>query len=156
MSLPLDEVIATLKDHLQDNNLLNAIAKDLFQAERDAKAARADHAGPKAKTRLVALVRQDKGSTTLGGAYIVSVPDDDTTDTYSGEGLLNRLRKAAQEHNDAPRKKRAKSKIKIDTWDALLRNVKAKTFKASGSQIGVKAKGNAHELVILISESIAP
>lgn len=153
MSLPIDSILAILRDgnHLT-GNALQAVAKDLIAAEKEEKANK--EPAVKTKTRLVGLVRQDVGSATLGGVYILSVPDDDSTDTYSGVGLLNRLRAAAVEHNDAPRGR--KGRTKVTTWDQLLRNVKAKTFKASGSQIGVKAKGNAHELVVLPTETIAP
>ncbi len=151
--MTVNDTLDILRGHLTDSTLLNAIAKDLIKAEKEVKAAKV--AQPKGKTRLVALVRQDPGSPTLGGAYIVSVPDDDTTNTYAAEGLLNRLRKAAAEHNDAPRPRRGKPKTKVETWDQLFRYVTPKTLKASGSQIGVKAKGNAHELVVLAKETIA-
>lgn len=156
MSLPIDDIITILRDggHLTDPKALQAAAKDLLAAEREVKESKTTE--PRGKTRLIALVRQDKGSSTLGGAYIISAPDTDTpeSETYHGEALLNRLRKAAQEHNEAPRG-RGKARSKVTTWSDLFRLVKAKTFKQSGSQLSVKAKGNAHELIVLESETIA-
>jgi hypothetical protein len=155
MSLPIDDTLAVLRDHIKDQTVLKQIAQDLIAAEKEAKESKVTT--PKGKTRLVALVRHDGGSLVGAGAYIVSVPDDDTTDTYSKDGLLNRLRKAAQEYNDSPRKRRAKGKpVKIETWTDLFRNVKAKTLKASGSNISIKAKGDPVELVVLEKETIAP
>ncbi len=158
MSLPIDEIVQILRDngHITDTKALQAAAKDLIAAEKEAKADK--QTTPKGKTRLVALVRQDPGSTTLGGAYLVAVPDlaEPEGDTYVGASLLARLRKAATEHNDAPKARRAKAKVKVTTWSDLFRFVKAKTLKASGSAISVRAKGDPVELVVLSSESIAP
>lgn len=154
MPLPLGEIIATLNEHLTDRTLVLAISKDLIAAEKAAKEEKT--AEPRGKTRLVCFVRKDLGSNVLGSAaYVITVPDTDRpeSETYHGAALLGRLRKAAQAHNEAPRGRR-KARAKVTTWMDLFRGVKAKTFKASGSAISVKAKGEPVELVILESEEV--
>ncbi len=157
MSLAIDTIVQVLRDHghLTDTKALQAAAKDLIAAEREAKEEKSTE--KRGKTRLVGLVRRDPGSPELGGVYLLTVPDLEETEgnTYVGDGLLNRLRKAAAEHNDAPRGRR-KAKVKVETWAQFFQHVKAKTLKTSGSAISLKAKGNAHELIVLESEGIAP
>ena len=85
------------------------------------------------------------------------MPDGDAdANLYSGEALLTRLRTAAKAHDEQPRKRRAKGKpTKIVTWADCFRHVKAKTFKASGSAITVRAKGDPVEVVVLDKETLA-
>jgi hypothetical protein len=155
MSLPVSDTLDILRAHLTDASLLQAIGKDLIKAEKEAKEAKVTE--PRGKTRMIALLRSADPAVKLAaqaGVFLISVPDDDSTATYSGAALLSRLAKAAAEYNNAPKKRRAKTKVKADTWATLFRNVPTKTFKAVGSQISVKAKGNAHELIVLETEAI--
>lgn len=160
MSLPIDDVLDILRQHLpkDDPNLLQAVAKDLLQAEREAKAANASDA-PKAKTRLAIVMRGDEAlqrAVTQGG-YIVAVPDGDedpTTSTYMGDGLRDRLIKAAKQHNEAPKGRRGKSKRKIETLHDAMTILTSKTLKASGSQITIKQKGVPAEIVVFTKEQI--
>lgn len=166
MSLPIDEIVTVLRDHLpSDAKLLNAIASDLLKAEREIKADK--QATPRGKTRLVALIRTDGDPAVAraleAGAYVVQVPDG-TEDggelpeasSYHGEALLQRLRKAAIAHNEAPRKRRGKPRIKVETWHQAFSHIKAKTLKESGSNITIKAKGMPVEVVGLLSETVQP
>ncbi len=158
MSLAIDSILAVLRDggHLTDTKALQAAAKDLIAAEREAKEEKSTE--KRGKTRLVGLVRMDAGERVdLGGVYLLSVPDleEPEGDTYAGESLLSRLRKAAIAHNEQPRKRRGKPVTKVETWDQFFRGVKARTLKESGSAITVRAKGNAHELIVLDRETIA-
>lgn len=157
MSLPLDETLAVLRDHITDNAVLQAIAKDLAKTEREIKESRPHTKA--AKTRLVALLRSDDPAVKRAaeaGVFIVSVPDSEETATYSGESLLSRLRKAVAAHNDAPKGKRRKAKVVIQTWFQAFTHLRAKTIKESGSTITVKQKGTPAELVVLEKEEVAP
>lgn len=155
MTIP--DIIAVLRDEalVTETPRLQAIARALEKAERETKEQR--KAEPRGKTRLVILVRGDAALQRAldGGGWVVSVPDDDTTNTYSAEGLVNRLRKAVIAHNEAP-KGRRKAKTKVETWAQCFTQLRAKTLKDSGSQIGIKQKGNPAELVVLTSETVQP
>lgn len=156
MSLPLDEVIAVLAKHLPSAQV-QSIAKDLIAAEKAAKEEKVTE--PRGKTRLVAMLRSADPAVKLAaqaGVFVLAVPDDDSTATYSGASLISRFQKAAIAHNEQPRKRRSKGKTKIETWQELFTHVKAKTFKASGSAISLKQKGFPCELVVLETEGIAP
>src|SRR4051812_17269044 len=109
MALSTDDTIEVLRSHLAADHasLLNTIVKDLLAAEREVKAATAkDPAAPKVKTRYQVLIRGDASLKPLvaGGAWVVTTPDDTTSDTYRGEGLLARLTKAAKTQNEAPKR----------------------------------------------------
>ncbi len=157
MSLPIDEIVQILRDggHITDSKALQAAAKDLIAAEKELKETK--ETAPKTKTRLVVLARGDAAmqAALSGGAWVVSVPDDDSTSTYSSASLLSRLRTAAAQHNDAPKARRGKGRVKVVTWSDLFRNLKAKTLKTSGSNVGIKAKGTPSEVVVLTSENVA-
>ncbi len=157
--LPIDETLAVLRDHITDNAVLQAIAKDLLKTEREAKEER-KHA-PRGKTRLLALLRSADpvvARAVEAGVFIISVPDDDSTATYSGASLLSRLRSAVTLHNEtsAKRGRRAKPRSKIETWQQAFTQLRAKTIKESGSTIGIKQKGNPAECVLLLTEGVAP
>ncbi len=150
-------VIVSLRDNGAPAELIAATVADLRKA---AKQEKDTPATPKAKTRFVALVRGDLALQKAldGGAWIVSVPDGDedpTTTTYHGGGLVNRLRKAALAHNEAP-KGRRKAKTKVTTWRELFAYVKASTIKASESAITFRQKGTPCEVVVLTEETISP
>lgn len=150
------DVIQVIRDEglITEPAKLQAIAKALDAAAREAKEERKH--SPRGKTRLAILVRGDDALQRAlgGGAWVVSVPDDESTATYSGASLISRLRSAAVVHNEAPAKRRSKSRAKITTWQELFTTIKAKTLKDSGSQIGVKQKGNPAEVVVLTSETV--
>lgn len=155
MSLPIDDVLSILRDHIVDQTSLKAIAQDLIEAEKEVKESKST--APKGKTRLVAFVRGDEAlkSAVAGGAFVASVPDDDTTATYSGDALVERIRKAAVAHNDKPRKKgRGRTRSKIETWTDAFRCLKSKALKESGSKISIKQKGENVEVVVLTTEKV--
>lgn len=154
MSLPVTDTLDILRAHLKDASLLNAIAKDLIAAEKEIKDAK-EPAAAKGATRLAVLIRGDAAlqQAVAGGAWVVSVPDDDTTATYASDGLINRLRAAVTAHNEAP-KGRRKAKARIQTWFQALTGLKAKVIKESGSVIGIKQKGTPCEVVVLTSETV--
>lgn len=156
MSLPVDEVLSVLREHVTDSSTLQAITKDLIKTEKEIKEAKAADKTPKAKTRMVALIRGNAELKQLvaAGAFVLSVPDDDTTNTYSGDGLLARLNKAAVSHNEAPRKRRSKNNRKIKTLFDAMTLLKAKTIKASGSTFSIKQKGQPIEVVVVEKEDI--
>ncbi len=155
--LPIDSTIAILKDHLKDTSILNAVVKDLLKAEKEEKEAKVS-SGPAAKSRLTILLRSDDPkmqSALNAGAWVAGVPDDDTTNTYMGAGLVDRLRKAVAEHNDTT-PKRGRKKKRIETWNQAMTLLKSKTIKGSGSQLTIKQKGILAEIVVLTSEAVNP
>ncbi len=159
MSLPIDEIVQILRDggYVTDAQTLQKVAKDLTAAEREEKEAKAS-AGPAAKTRLTILLRSDDPkmqSTLNAGAWVAGVPDDDTTNTYMGAGLVDRLRKAVAEHNDTT-PKRGRKKKRIETWNQAMTLLKSKTIKGSGSQLTIKQKGILAEIVVLPTENVNP
>ena len=126
-------------------------------AEKEVKAEKAAEASVKTKTRLAILIRGDAAlqQAVAAGAYVLSVPDDDTvSNTYMAEGLLNRVIAAAKEHNEAPRPRRGKSKRSIKTLNDAMTLLKAKTIKASGSQFSIKQKGMPVEVVVVTKEEL--
>ncbi len=158
MSLLIEDILAILRDgnYLTDSTTLQAVAKDLIQAEKEVAATK-ETAGPAAKTRLTVLIRGDAAlrAAVAGGAWIVSVPDDtESTQSYTANYLIDRLRKAVAEHNDAPKARRGRAKRVIKTWFEAFTTLKAKTIKASGSAIGLKGKGSLAEVVVLEDETV--
>lgn len=158
-TLPLSDIAAIIRDHVSDPEALTAIQKDLLAAAKEIAAAKeAEKANtPRGKTRLVAFVRgtPEMQKALDGGCWIASVPDDDTTATYAGQALLERLRKAVIAHNEAP-KGRRKAKPRIETWFQAFTSLKAKTLKESGSTVTVKQKGVLVEVIVLTSETVVP
>ncbi len=160
----LDDTIATLVESLRANGATTElITKTVADIRRAAKEEKDSKPSTKAaKTRLAILLRSDdpKAQAALaGGGWIVSVPDgesDPSTLTYSSDGLIKRLQAAVVAHNEAPRKGRAKSKPRIETWFQAFTQLRSKTIKESGSAIGVKMKGQPAEIVVLTSENVAP
>lgn len=171
--IPLDEVLATLRDHIQDKTLLRSIEIDLAKVQQELEAAK-EPPSKAGKTRLVAFIRSTPETAKAletavgGGAFIISVPSGESEEdnssegavmanTYMGSALIQRLQKAAAEHNEAPKgKRRGKARSKVETWLQLFTQVRAKTFKTSGSSITVKGKGVPIEVLILSSETVQP
>lgn len=162
MSLPVDEIMSVLRDHVPDTKTLQAIAADLTKVEEEIKTSK--EVSPRGKTRLVAFIRADDpklASLLQAGAYIVQVPDgaEDGGDlpeaaTYTGEALLQRLRVAAVAHNDERPKRRGKPRVKVETWHQLFSHLKAKTLKESGSKVTIKAGGMPVEVIPLVGENV--
>ncbi len=158
MTLDTDTVLEVIRHHVTETVTLHAIAKELLATAKQEKEAAVKE--PRGKTRLVALIRGDEALKFLvaGGAFTVAVPDGDddpTTTTYHGDALVERLRKAAIAHNEAPAKRRGKRAAKIETWQQAFSILKAKTIKGSGSQISIRGKGNPIEVVVLTKETIS-
>jgi hypothetical protein len=153
------DVIQIIRDEgiVTETAKLQAIAKALDAAAREAKEERKHN--PRGKTRLLALLRSADpvvARAVEAGVFIISVPDDESTATYSGESLIARLRSAVVAHNEAPKKRRGKARSKIETWQQAFTQLRAKTIKESGSTIGIKQKGNPAECVLLLTEGVAP
>ena len=161
MSLPIDEVLSTLRDHITDNALLQKISQDLTKVEQELKDAK-EPAAKGGKTRLAILIRGDKAlaAAVAGGAYVMGVPDAGDTDavessTYMGDALINRLRKAVVTHNEAPKGKRGKKRAKIETWFQAFSTLRPKAIKESGSQMTIKQKGVPAEVIVLLNENVS-
>lgn len=156
MSLPVDDVIAVLREHVKDSTVLNAIAKDLLQAEREAKAEQPRATAP--KSRFVALVRGDEAlrRAVAGGCWIVSVPsgEDPSVSTYGGQSLITRLARAAKHQSEAPSRRRPKKGGRIKTWAELFRWLRPKAIKASESP-GLRLRVTEPcEVVVLTTEEV--
>lgn len=157
--IPTDDVLAIIRENIKDSSLVQSLTKEILAAEKELKQERAEGATPKAKTRLIAFLRSEDpvvARAVQAGVVIVSVPDDGSTSSYSGDSLIQRFRTAVIAHNDTPRKRKTKSAAKIVTWNDAFTRLKAKTIKASGSTIGIKTKGVPSEVVVISSESVQP
>lgn len=136
MSLPVDEIVAVLRDHV-DSPTLQAIAKDLLKVEADNKRANTSEKPNRTKSRFVVLLRSEDEAVikaVQAGAYLVSTPDDETTDTYHGKALLQRLDKAVAHHNDNPPRGRGKGKHRvIKTLAEAMEGLKGKALAATDS-----------------------
>jgi hypothetical protein len=134
--LALSETLAVLRDHVLDTGTLAAIATELRKTAADAAKARASDRQPKAKSRHVILLRSDDKAVcdaVAAGAYVLTVPDDDTTlATYSGDALLARLSKAVQHHNDTPARGRRKHRP-IKTFTEAMEHLKPKALSHTDS-----------------------
>lgn len=160
-SLPVDDTIEVLRSHIKDATLLNAVVKDLLAAQREvaqAKAAEAEaNKGVKTKNRYTVLIRADPGEAAKlrqlvgAGGYVLTVPDDDTTDTYSGDGLLGRISTAARTFNDSL--KRGRSSRVIKSFVSSMEKLKSKAIKASGSSFAIKSKMPA-EIIVVDKEDV--
>lgn len=109
MSLDLDVVLNVLRSHQIDGDNLIPIARDLIAAEKQVKAEEAQDKTPKAKTKLVVLIRGD-GATKRAveaGAFVVSVPEERSAST-----ILDSLRMAVVRHNETITKRRASRTIR--------------------------------------------
>lgn len=160
-SLPVDDTIEVLRSHIKDATLLNAVVKDLLAAQREvaqAKAAEAEaNKGVKTKNRYTVLIRADPGEAAklrqlvAAGGYVLTVPDDDTTDTYSGDGLLGRISTAARTFNDSLKRKKTSRLIK--SFIQAMENLKAKAIKSSGSNFSIKNRYPA-EIIVVDKEEV--
>jgi len=160
-SLPVDDTIEVLRSHIKDATLLNAVVKDLLAAQREVAQAKAEEAaankGNKTKNRYTVLIRADASEAAklrqlvAAGGYVLTVPDDDTTDTYSGEGLLGRISTAARTFNDNLKRKRTSRLIK--SFVQAMECLKTKAIKSSGSSFAIKTKTPV-EIVVVDKENI--
>ena len=158
MSLPIEEIISVLKEHLSDSAKLNAIAKDLIKIEKEVKEASASEKTPKAKNRFVILLRTDPSQAAIlkplveVGGYVLTVPDDtQLVETYSGAGLLQRIYKAARQWNENLKRKKGSRTIK--TFVSAMEILKPKAIKESGSEFKIKASYPA-EIIVIDKEEI--
>ncbi len=160
MSLAIDDTLEVIRVHLKDNStLLNAIAKDLIKAEKEiaaAKSAENESDGPKMKNRFVVLIRSDDSETlkplVAAGAFILAVPDDDQSiETYSGEGLIGRIATAARNFNETMKRKKGQRTIR--TFVSAMSGLKTKAIKNSGSNFLIKTKIPV-EVVVVDKENI--
>lgn len=153
MSLLIDDVLSILKTHVSDDQTVRAIAKDLIKIEKEIKQANLTERSKPNKNRLVVLIRGDAPlkQLTAGGAYIVSVPDNDQTSTYSGDSLLARISSAARTFNDSLKRKKGNRAIR--TFVQAMESLKSKAVKASGSSFLVKTKYPT-EVVVVDKEDI--
>lgn len=161
ISLPLSDVLAVVRDHVTDPTQLAAIQAELLKTQRQIAADKeAEKGAPKGKTRLCVVIQGDAAlkEAVAAGCYVLSVPDpeDDAelSNTYMGEGLLGRIYTACRAHNDAPKKRRAKAKRKIQTLVDAMSLLKAKTIKESGSTFGIKQKGQPVEIVVVTTPTL--
>ncbi len=155
MSLSIEEVLSVLKPRL-DTATLTTVARELNKIEEEVKEDK--KTAPKGKTRLVCLIRGDDPAlirAAQAGVFVLGVPDDETTATYSGEGLINRINAAIALNNDS-KPKRGRKRAKIDTYAQGFSILKSKTVKESGSTFSIKGKGFPVELVVLTKESPTP
>lgn len=162
-TIPLHDTLAVIRDHIADAATFDAISKDLLRvqrelaAEKEAEKEASD--GPKNKYRFVVLIRGDNAlkAAVAGGAFIMAVPDsEDLIETYSGDGLIQRLNKAVHTQNEAPRGKRGKARSKIKSYPEAFRMLKTKAIKGSSSEFKVKTKDPVEVLVLTESEVPAP
>jgi hypothetical protein len=126
MSLPTDEVLSIIKSHLPDPKVVQAIAKDLAAAEKEIKEERQATAGPKAKKRLVVLIRGDSATKAAveGGAWVVALPEDGNTAT-----LLDNVATAVRASNNALKRNRATRMIR--TFARAMEWLKPKAIKGA-------------------------
>lgn len=158
-SIPVPEVLAVIRDHVKDPETVKAVAADIAKIQREIaqeKEAEKEGKGPKSKNRFVVLIRSDNPaaqSVAAAGAYVVTVPDDDTTDTYNGTALLERIKKAVAYHNEKPAGKRGRKRSIIKKFTEAMANLKSKVFKETESKVLVKTKLPV-EVVIVDKEEI--
>lgn len=156
MSLPIDEILAVLRDHIpSDSPTLTAIAKDLIAAEKEVKAAAAaEKDAPKSKSRMVVLIRGDASLKRLveGGAWVVTIPDDPTQANATSSTLLQRITKAVKTHNENLRGKNRAAKV-IRTFARAMDWLRPKSIDMAQSAFRVKTKV-AVEVVVVESEEV--
>ncbi len=156
-SIPVDDVLSIVREHVKDTKTIHDIAQAILATQKEIAKANAAEKGslPKMKNRYVVLIRSDNAAALKplvgAGCYIMTVPDDDTIDTYSGEGLLNRITKAARVFNDSLKKNRATRAIR--TFVQAMEGLTSKAIKGSDSSFRIKAKYPA-EVVVVENESI--
>ena len=156
-TIPVDDVLDVIRQHVKDTATVHAIAKDILAAQKEIAAEKAadKEKGVKTKNRFVVLIRSDDGAKLKplvgGGAYVMTVPDDSTSNTYMGEGLLARISSAARTFNDSLKRKKGNRAIK--TFVQAMESLKSKAVKASGSSFLVKTKYPA-EVVVVDKEDI--
>ncbi len=155
-NLPLSDIVDVLRQRVDQSTLLS-IVKDLEQAAREAAADRAKDKAPKTKNRFVVLLRSDDEAVARAvqtGGFIVTVPDD-TTDTYHGDALLQRLAKAVAHHNETPGRGRGKRNHRaIKTFVEAMERLKAKSLAATDSpKVRIKTRLPV-EIVVVRKETL--
>ena len=157
IKLDLGEILDVLRQRVTDEATLKAITADLLAAQRALAAEKAaekeEKAGPKNKYRFAILLRGNAAlkAQVAGGAYILAVPDGEDvaeSNTYMGEGLLQRFYKAITHHNDHIKGKRGKSKPRIKVFSDAFRILKSKTIKESESAFKIKSDTLVEVIVV--------
>lgn len=139
-SIPTDEVLSVLKKHIQDFATVQAIAKDLLAVQKElAEEKRAAAGGPKRKNNFVIVIRGDDSvkRAVEAGAYVLTVPNCDseteTTETFTQNTLIERVKKAVKVDNELPNAKRGryarKASHKITTFVSAMENLRTKAIK---------------------------
>lgn len=147
-SLSIDDVITAVRKHVTDEVKVKAILKDLVAAQQEVEEDKVK--SPKSKNKFVVLLRGDASlrDKVSGGAWVVSCSDDETlVETYSGEGLWNRILKAVRYHNENPGKVKKRHKM-IKTFFAAMNTLKPKTFKLTESVVSVKTREPVEVIVV--------
>ena len=148
-TLSIDDVIVAVRKHVSDDEKVKAIIKDLAAVQQEVEEDKPEK-GPKAKNKFVVLIRGDAAlkDKVAGGAWVVSCSDDETlVETYSGEGLWNRILKAVRYHNDNPGKVKKRHKV-IKTFFGAMNTLKPKTFKLTESVLSVKTREPVEVIVV--------
>lgn len=151
-----DDIIGTIKKHVTDEVAVQKIARDLQAIKREVEQNKPDKSEKTGKERkFVVFLRGDealKKAISGQGAWILNCPDDETSNTYSADGLVERLKKAARYSNDNPPKTRRKP-FSIKTFVQLFEYLKPRSIKDSESDFKIKTKLPV-ELIVLDKESI--
>lgn len=156
-SIPIPEVLSILRDHVEDPQALKRITEELAKIQRELAAEKeaekeANANGPKTKNRFVVLLRSDDpkaAQAVAAGAYVLTVPDDDTTDTYNGQALIERLRKAVRYHNDSGSKGgRGRKKMLIKRFVDAMAYLKTKALKETESKVLIKTKAPVEVIIV--------
>ena len=152
MPIPVDDAIDILRGHISDSATLQAIAKDLLAAEKEAKADRGSDAAPKTKNTMVVLIRGDAAlkSKLEGGAWVVSVPDP-VDGQRNPTPLLDRVSRAVKGYNEGL--KRGKTNKSIRTFARAMEKLSPKSIKNSGGDFKVKTKLPV-EVIVVESDTV--
>lgn len=128
MALPIDEVVATLRDLKLPSETIIKVETELEAKEAEIKAEKQASAGPKAKNQFVVVALDPQG--VIKGdvtAFVVQMAETDDAGT-----VLERLHKSAYDYNLA--KKRGKSVTNLGEIGA----VKRKFTKEHGVHLKTK------------------
>lgn len=139
-SIPTDEVLSIIKKHIEDADKVQQIARDLFAVQKElAEEKKAAAGGPKRKNNFVIVIRGDDSvkRAVEAGAYVLTVPNCDseteTTEIFTQNTLVERIKKAVKVDNDLPKAKRGryarKASHKITTFVSAMENLRTKAIK---------------------------
>lgn len=146
MSLDIDTILSVLRSHQIEGDSLTPIMRDLILAEKEEKAAAAEEKTPKAKSKMVVLIRGDASLKRLveGGAWVVAIPEMDSAST-----LLDKITASVKTQNESI--KRNRSRV-IRTFARAIEWLKPKVGKQHGIS-GFKTRLPV-EVVVVESETV--